>query len=74
MLGLYTIRRLSQVQVMHRARLTDPTVAPGPESLEVRFFPPNSVPIAEIAFPSVHWALEDAEPFDQGKPPAVRDS
>ena len=72
-LGLYTIRRLSQVQIMHRARLVDPAIAPGPESLEVRLFPPDALPMSEIAFPSVHWALEDAGPFDGGKAPAVRD-
>ena len=73
-LALYTIRRLSQVQVMHRARLVDPSIAPGPESLEVRLFPSDAMPMSEIAFPSVHWALEDAARFTGEKPLVVRDS
>ncbi|MFZ5789452.1 MAG: NUDIX domain-containing protein [Pseudomonadota bacterium] len=57
LLAVYSIPRLSQVQVMFRARLAEPAIAPGPESLEVRLFAWDEIPWAEIAFPSVRWAL-----------------
>jgi ADP-ribose pyrophosphatase YjhB (NUDIX family) len=57
LLAVYDIPRLSQVQLVYRARLLDPAVAPGPESLEVRLFAWDEIPWQEIAFPSVHWAL-----------------
>jgi ADP-ribose pyrophosphatase YjhB (NUDIX family) len=56
-LGVYSIPRISQVQVIFRARLLDPAVAPGPESLELGLFRWEEIPWPEIAFPSVHWAL-----------------
>ena len=57
LLAIYDIPRISQVQLIYRARLTDPAVAAGPESLEVGLFDWNDIPWAEIAFPSVGWAL-----------------
>jgi ADP-ribose pyrophosphatase YjhB (NUDIX family) len=73
MLGLYSIPRISQVQIMYRAELlNDP--APGPESLEVGLFAWGDIPWTELAFPSVHWALEDyARTRDlEAFPPSVR--
>ena len=57
LLAVYDIPRLSQVQLIYRAALKSPNVEPGPESLEVRLFDWDEIPWAEIAFPSVHWAL-----------------
>lgn len=59
LLGLYTVRHISQVQMIYRATLAEPSVAAGPESLEVRFFTWDEIPWDELAFPSVRWALED---------------
>lgn len=56
-LAVYTITRLSQVQVIYRARLISPEVSAGPESAEVALFDWAEIPWGEIAFPSVHWAL-----------------
>jgi ADP-ribose pyrophosphatase YjhB (NUDIX family) len=56
--AVYTIPRLAQVQVMYLAHLAVPDVAAGPESLEVKFVGWNEVPWADLAFPSVRWALE----------------
>lgn len=56
-LAVYTIRRLSQVQVIFRAELIASDVAAGPESKEVALFRWDEIPWDEIAFPSVHWAL-----------------
>lgn len=57
MLAVYSIPRISQVQVMYRARLLNPP-SPGPESLEVGLFAWEAIPWGELAFPSVKWALE----------------
>jgi 8-oxo-dGTP pyrophosphatase MutT (NUDIX family) len=66
LLAVYTIPRISQVQLIFRARLADPQISAGPESLEVGLFRWEEIPWAEIAFPTVRWALHDyAETRDQ---------
>jgi len=57
LLAVYSIPRLSQVQLIYRARLAAPEIAPGPESAEVGLFTYDAIPWDEIAFPSVRWAL-----------------
>jgi hypothetical protein len=59
-LAVFSIARIGQVQVIFRARFADtglPRFAAGPESLEVGLFAWDAIPWDEIAFPSVHWAL-----------------
>jgi ADP-ribose pyrophosphatase YjhB (NUDIX family) len=56
-LAVYNIPRISQVQVIYRARLVSPDMAPGSESLEVALFDWHEIPWDELAFPSVRWAL-----------------
>jgi ADP-ribose pyrophosphatase YjhB (NUDIX family) len=59
-LGVFSIARIGQVQVIFRARFNDagpPVFGAGPESLEVRLFSLEEIPWDEIAFPAVHWAL-----------------
>jgi ADP-ribose pyrophosphatase YjhB (NUDIX family) len=69
LLAVYSIPRLSQVQLMYRAHLTAPEFSAGEESLEVDLFQWNDIPWSELAFPSVHWALghyretKDAQTF-----------
>jgi ADP-ribose pyrophosphatase YjhB (NUDIX family) len=58
LLAVYTIRRISQVQMFFRASLSIPEVAAGPESEEVALFDWGEVPWDELAFPTVHWALD----------------
>ncbi len=59
-LALYSIARLSQVQIIFRARFAGaPRFAPGVETLETRMFGWDEIPWSEIAFPSVQWALRD---------------
>lgn len=60
LLGLFSIPRISQVQLIYRATLADPAIEPGPESLEVGLFLWNEIPWGDIAFPSVHWSLDAA--------------
>jgi ADP-ribose pyrophosphatase YjhB (NUDIX family) len=57
-LAVYSIPRLSQVQVIYRARLVSPDVTAGPESIEVGLFGWAEIPWGDLAFPSVRWALE----------------
>lgn len=57
LLGVYNIARISQVQLIYRAKLVTPDIAAGPESLEVGLFTWDEIPWDELAFPSVHWAL-----------------
>ncbi len=56
-LAVYSIPRISQVQVMHIARLARPGIAAGEESLEVDLFAWEDIPWDALAFPSVRWAL-----------------
>ena len=56
-LAVYSISRLSQVQVIFRARWAEPGFEAGPESLEVQQFNWADIPWDAIAFPSVRWAL-----------------
>lgn len=58
LLATYAITRISQVQLIYRARLQSPDIDAGPESREVRLFTWDQIPWNDIAFPSVHWALE----------------
>ncbi len=57
LLAVYDIPRISQVQVIYRARLAEPSVEAGPESLEVRLFAWEEIPWDDLAFPSVRWSL-----------------
>ena len=57
LLAVYSIPRLSQIQLIYRARLVSPEVAPGPETQETGLFLWDEIPWEDIAFPSVHWAL-----------------
>lgn len=56
-LAVYDISRIGQVQIIYRATLQTPGIAAGIESLEVDFFAWEDIPWGNIAFPSVHWAL-----------------
>ncbi|MEM7224615.1 MAG: NUDIX hydrolase [Pseudomonadota bacterium] len=57
LLALYAIPRLSQIQLIFRARLLDPEIAAGEETLELDLFKWDEIPWDDLAFPSVHWAL-----------------
>jgi ADP-ribose pyrophosphatase YjhB (NUDIX family) len=58
LLAIYDIPRISQVQLIYRARLLDETVAAGPESLEVGLFRWEEIPWDRLAFPTIRWALQ----------------
>lgn len=57
-LAIYSVPRISQVQIMYRARLLNPdTVRAGPESEDVALWAWEDIPWTELAFPTVYWAL-----------------
>lgn len=56
LLAVYSVPRISQVQMIFRAKLIS-GIAPGPESLEARLFRWQEIPWSELAFPTVTWAL-----------------
>ena len=58
-LAIYSIPRLSQVQIFFRARLSEPQIAAGPESEAVALYGWDELPLPDLAFPSVKWALDD---------------
>jgi ADP-ribose pyrophosphatase YjhB (NUDIX family) len=57
LLGIYNVAKVSQVQLLYKARLKSPEFGCGEESLDVRLFSWDEIPWAEIAFSSVDWAL-----------------
>ena len=66
LLSIYSIPRISQIQLIFRARLVTPKVEPGPETEVLDLFDWDDIPWEELAFPSVHWALHHfAETRDQ---------
>ena len=58
LLAVYSLRHISQLQLFYRARLLSADVSAGPESEEVGLFSFDALPAAELAFPSVHWAID----------------
>ena len=72
-LGVFSITRIGQVQVIFRARFADaaaPHMAPGAETMEVGLFEWDAIPWPSIAFPSVHWALNAWHAAPDGPPGA----
>lgn len=57
LLAVYSIPRISQIQLIYRATLIGNEFAPGPESEDVALFAWPDIPWDDIAFPSVRWAL-----------------
>lgn len=55
--AVYSIRRISQIQLMFRGALKSPDIAVGPESMEVALVAYEDIPWKDLAFPSVYWAL-----------------
>lgn len=67
LLAVYTVPRLSQVQLMYRATMPDGQYSAGEESLEVELFTFEDIPWDELAFPTVHWALHHERSIELGK-------
>ena len=59
LLAVYSIPRISQIQLIFRAKLLSGQVSAGPETQEVMLCRREDIPYEDLAFPSVHWALSD---------------
>ncbi|PPR64536.1 MAG: hypothetical protein CFH10_00209 [Alphaproteobacteria bacterium MarineAlpha4_Bin2] len=57
-LGIYNVPRISQVQIIYRATLGTRVFGAGEETQEAQLFDWDEIPREDIAFPSVHWALD----------------
>ena len=55
---VYSIPHISQVYLMFRAKLLDPDVSPGIESLEVKLVTADEIPWEQLAFQMVKRTLE----------------
>lgn len=79
LIGVYTIPRISQVQLIYRAKIRDGVFAVGEETLELDLFDWGIIPWTDLAFPSVRWALDhwraigDAESWPPFSNPAGED-
>lgn len=59
LLAIYSLAQVHHVQLIYRARLLSADIAAGPESAEVGLYRWEQIPWAELAFPTVEWALMD---------------
>lgn len=66
LLAVYSVPRISQVQLMYRARIADGRFAAGPESEAVQLVSYDAIPWGELAFPTVAWALRHWRDFQNG--------
>ena len=57
LLAVYNVPRISQIQLIYRARMLTGAFAAGEESEDVALFKWDDIPWDELAFPSSHWAL-----------------
>lgn len=59
LIGIYTIKRISQVQMFFRGRFSGAAAfGAGDETIEARLFAWDDIPWEDLAFPSVTWALQ----------------
>ncbi len=58
LIGIYEIPHISQIYVIHQARMTSPDHSPGPESETVKLVSWDDLPWDDMAFPSITWALQ----------------
>jgi ADP-ribose pyrophosphatase YjhB (NUDIX family) len=71
LIAVYSVPRISQVQLLYRARLLDEAVSPGPESMEVKLLAWTEIPWRELAFPTVEWVLRRASMLHGTHDPVV---
>ena len=57
LLAIVHVQSAQQVHVFFRARLAEPEFGVGPESLETRMVTEGEIPWADLAFPSITFAL-----------------
>lgn len=58
LLAVWNIPRISQVQLIYRARQLNNDIAPGLESEDIALCTWDRIPWDDLAFPTVAWSLE----------------
>ena len=59
LLATYSLKHISQIQIIFEANLINSNIKAGIESLEVGLFTWDKVPWNQLAFESVEWALKN---------------
>ena len=59
LLATYSLKHISQIQVIYEAKLLNEDIKAGIESLEVGLFGWDEIPWEQLAFESVRWALRN---------------
>ncbi len=59
-LAIYSLKNISQIQIIFQGYAEKLDEKFGPETLERKWFKPEALPWDELAFPTVKWALEDS--------------
>ena len=59
LLATYSLKHISQIQVIYEAKLLNEDIKAGIESLEVSLFGWDEIPWDQLAFESVRWALRN---------------
>lgn len=59
LLAVYSLRHISQIQIIFEAKLINEDVKPGIESLDVDLFEWSDIPWNYLAFESVKWSLDN---------------
>ena len=59
LLAIYSLKHISQIQIIYEAKLISPNIKPGIESLDVGLFKWDEIPWSDLAFESVEWALKN---------------
>jgi len=67
LLAIYTVRHLSQVQMIYRATLAENSFDAGEETLDVDLFSYADIPWDDLAFPTVHWMLMHHRAWQAGE-------
>lgn len=56
--SMLNVVRAGQIHLFYRARMLDPSLDPGPETIEAKLFPEAEIPWDEIAFRTTRKTLE----------------
>ncbi len=56
--SMINVVRAGQIHLFYRARMLDPSLDPGPETIEAKLFPEAEIPWDEIAFRTTRRTLE----------------
>ncbi len=58
LLAIYSLKHISQIQIIYKASSKNNDLNPGEETFEAGYFMWKDIPWSKLAFPSVEWALK----------------